>query len=111
MRSIILVGLFALAVVAIPLAVEIQSGKHIERRGSTDAVIADVVKALIAFGAFIWGGGIVAKKAVNYYFEKKAQLDQGKERRRGQNQTMVQAAVKKSNLPPYERKKVEEEDQ
>lgn len=58
-----------------PLEIEIETGeKHLQKRG-TDAVIADVVKAAIAFGAFIWGGGIIVKRGVNYYFEQKEKIE------------------------------------
>jgi hypothetical protein len=75
MKPVVLAGLFALVVVAVPVAIEIGEENHLEKRGGTDTVIADVVKALIAFGAFIWGGGIIAKRAVNYYFEKREKYD------------------------------------
>lgn len=75
MRAIVLYSLFAVAVIATPIVIEIEGGKHLEKRQSND-VLADVVKALLAFGAFIWGGGIISKRAINYYFEKKAKLDE-----------------------------------
>jgi len=110
MRPLILTGIFALTVVAIPIAVELEQMKHLEKRGSTDTVIADVVKALIAFGAYVWGGGIIAKKAVNYYFDKKAKLEMDKEKRKNQTQLLNAAAVKKTQLPPAEQKKVSSEE-
>jgi ribulose-5-phosphate 4-epimerase/fuculose-1-phosphate aldolase len=108
MRPVILCGLYALAVVAIPIAIEINSEneKHLEKRGGTDAVIADAVKALIAFGAFVWGGSIIAKYGVNYYFEKKAQIDVEKQKK--ERQMMAAATMRTSRLTPNERKKEEE---
>jgi hypothetical protein len=81
MRVVILGMLFAIAVVAIPLKMEmdIESNiKHLEKRSVTDSPIADAVKAIIAFGAFIWGGGIISRRAVDYYFKKKAEADEEK---------------------------------
>ena len=77
MRQFAFTSLFVLTVVAIPLAIEMGSGKHLQKRG-TDSVIADVVKALLAFGAFIWGGEIISRRAVNYYFQKKAEIEKEK---------------------------------
>ena len=77
MRPFIVTSLFAIAVVAIPIAIEIEKGKHLQKR-ETDTVIADIIKALVAFGAFIWGGGIVAKRAVNYYFVKLDEVENEK---------------------------------
>ena len=76
MRPFIITSLFAIAVVAIPLAMEIE-GKHLQKRGN-DAVVADLVKALVAFGAFLWGGGIIAKRAVKYYFVKLEEFEKEK---------------------------------
>jgi len=92
MRPIILCGLFALAVVAVPIAFEIEHGKHLEKRGATDNVIADAVKAIVAFGAFIWGGNIIAKKAVNYYFDKKAMYDEAKKQKDMMDGAMIRTS-------------------
>jgi hypothetical protein len=74
MRSLIWFALFIIAVIAAPVALKINPGNHLEKRG-TDAVIADVVKAAIMFGALIWGGGVVSKRAINYYFQKKQEVE------------------------------------
>jgi hypothetical protein len=74
MRAVILYSLFAIAALATPIAIELEGGKRLEKRG-TDSVIAHVVKALLTFGAFIWGGGIISRRAINYYFERKADLE------------------------------------
>src|SRR5271170_22947 len=97
MRPIILTSLFAIAVVAIPVAIEIENGKHLEKRGM-DSVLADLVKAAITFGAFIWGGGIIAKRAVNYYFVKKEEVE--KEKIRSQLMAAAKMQQKKAELVP-----------
>ena len=94
MRPFIITSLFAIAVVAIPLAIEIEEGKHLQKR-ETDTVIADVVKALFAFGAFIWGGGIIAKRAVNYYFVKLEEVEKEKLK----NHLMATARIQ-AKIPP-----------
>ena len=94
MRKFILTSLFAIAVVAIPLAIEIEEGKHLQKR-ETDTVIADIVKALVTFGAFIWGGGIIAKRAVNYYFVKLDEVEREKLR----NHLMATARMHGKPLP------------
>ena len=92
MRKFILTSLFAIAVVAIPLAMEIEKRKHPQKR-ETDAVIDGIIKALETFGAFIWGGGIIGKKAVNYYFVKL------EEREKLRNHLMATARIR-AKIPP-----------
>jgi len=75
MRPFILISLFTIAVVAIPLATE-TAGIHLQKRD--EAIIAGLIQAVIAFGAFIWGGGIIAKRAVNYYFMKLEEVEKKK---------------------------------
>ena len=43
---------FAIAI-AIPITIEIEEANHLEKRGM-DTAIADIVKAIITFGGFIW---------------------------------------------------------
>lgn len=90
---IIFTSLFAIAAVAIPLAIEIE-GKHLQKRG-TDAVVADLIKALVTFGAFIWGGGIIAKRAVRYYFVKLEEVEKEKLK----NHLMATARMR-AKIPP-----------
>jgi len=52
------------------LPVEIDTGNHLSKRSATDDILAEGVKAAIAFGLFFGGGEIVAKGGVNYFFEK-----------------------------------------
>jgi hypothetical protein len=73
MRPFIITSLLAIAVVAIPLVLDLEC-KQLQKR-TTDEVAANVVKALIAFGAFLWGGGIIARRAVNYYFVKLEEVE------------------------------------
>jgi len=93
MRRFVVFSLFAFAVVAIPLSLDI-NGEHINHldRRSSDSLIADVVKACIAFGAFIWGGGIISRRAINYYFDKKAELEKETARNRLMAQAKIQVA-------------------
>jgi hypothetical protein len=97
MRPIVLTSLFAIAVVAIPVAIEIESGKHLEKRG-TYTILANLVKTAITFGAFIWGGGIIAKRAVNYYFVKKEEVEN--EKMRSQLMAVAKMQQKKSEFVP-----------
>jgi hypothetical protein len=92
MRPFIVTLLFAIAVVAIPLVME--EGKHLQKRGR-DPVIADIVKGLVAFGAFIWGGGIIAKRAVNYYIVKLEEVENEKLK----NHLMAGARMKMKMAP------------
>jgi hypothetical protein len=99
MRFILLAFVCILVVVAaVPLEIDIVEGRggHLEKRG-TDTVIADVVKAALAFGAFIWGGGIISRRAINYYFEKKEELDRAKVA----HQLMVAAKVQDPEKLPH----------
>ena len=93
MRPFIIISLFTIAVVAIPLAIEIE-GKHLQKRHA-DAVIADAIKALVTFGAFIWGGGIIAKRAVKYYFVKLEEVEKEKLK----NHLMATARIQ-AKIPP-----------
>jgi hypothetical protein len=68
MRAFILFAIFAIAVIAFPI--EISTGSHLSKRSASDDVLAEIVRAAIAFGLFLWGGGIIAKRGVNYYFQK-----------------------------------------
>lgn len=70
---IIITSLLAISAVAIPLAFGSEC-KQLHNRMS-DEVVANGVKALIAFGAFLWGGGIIARRAVKYYFVKLEELE------------------------------------
>jgi hypothetical protein len=103
MRTVILYSLFAVAAIATPIAIELKGGKHLEKRG-TDAVIADVVKALLTFGAFIWGGGIISRRAINFYFEKKAKLDAEKRA----NNMRMNAAIRTSSAEKKRAAEMEE---
>jgi hypothetical protein len=102
MRAVILYSLFAIAALATPIAIELEGGKHLEKRG-TDTVIADVVKALLTFGAFIWGGGIISRRAINYYFERKADLDGEKKA----NNMRINAAYRKMEPTAVEEQSAE----
>jgi hypothetical protein len=104
MRAIILYSLFAVAAIATPIAIELEGGKQLDKRG-TDNVIADVVKALLTFGAFIWGGGIISKRAINFYFEKKAKLDADN---RANNMRMDTAIRKVQSTSSAEKKRAAE---
>jgi hypothetical protein len=97
MRPIVLTSLFAIAVVAIPVAIEIESGKHLQKRGM-GTVFGDLVNTALMFGAFIWGGGIIAKRAVNYYFVKKEEVE--KENIRNQLMATAKMQQKKSEFVP-----------
>jgi hypothetical protein len=83
-------------VIAVPLEIEIETGeKHLQKRG-TDTMIAEVVKAALAFGAFIWGGGIIFRRGINYYFEKKEKI----EREKMKHELMVAAKIIKEKPLP-----------
>ena len=71
MKPIIFISLFVLAATAVPIAIDINgSHGHLQKRDGTDDLIVSLVKAIVVFGGFIWGGGIISRRAVNYYFEK-----------------------------------------
>jgi hypothetical protein len=75
MHSFVLFAVFAIAVLALPL--EITVGKHLDKRaGATDDVLAEFLKAAITFGLFLWGGGIIAKRGVNYYFKRLGEYEE-----------------------------------
>jgi len=76
MRILFLFAIFAIAVTALPL--EIYTGSHLSKRSAMDDVLAGLVKAAIAFGVFLWGGGIVARRGVNYYFKKLEEYEKEK---------------------------------
>jgi hypothetical protein len=72
MKPIIFISLFVLVATALPfqLSVNDGTGRLQKREDVTDSIITTVVKAAVLFGAFIFGGGIISRRAVNYYFEK-----------------------------------------
>ena len=74
MRSFVLLAVFAIAVLAHPL--EITVGKHLDKRSASDDVLAELFKAAITFGLFLWGGGIIAKRGVNYYFKRLSEFEE-----------------------------------
>src|SRR5579859_1458701 len=97
MRPLILLFAFTAAVVAVPVMLEIGGTKKLQKR-DTDDVIASMVKAALAFGAFIWGGGIIGRKTVDYYFDKKAKLE-------AQQAQQAQEARNWARIEPVRRKK------
>lgn len=75
MRSFVLFVVFAIAVLALP--VEITVGNHLDKRaGAMDDVLAEFLKAAITFGLYLWGGGIIAKRGVNYYFKRLSEYEE-----------------------------------
>ena len=80
MCTFFLFVIFAIAIMALP--VEIYTGNHLSKPGAIDDVLAEGVKAAIAFGLFLWGGGIVAKRGVNYYFKKLEEYETNKTKER-----------------------------
>jgi hypothetical protein len=101
MRFILLAFIcIAVVVVAVPLEIDvIEDGKHLRKRG-TDAIIADAVKAIVAFGAFIWGGGIIARRGVDYYFGKKAALENEQRETKRRQALMIGAKIDHSTKSP-----------
>lgn len=77
MKHIVLIALCTLTATAVSMAIGERNGKHFQKR-CTDIVIADIAKALITFGAFIWGGEIISRRAVNYYFKRKEEIEKEK---------------------------------
>jgi len=73
MKPIVFISLFVLAATALPIAIDINGSHQLQKRDGTNDLIVTIVKALVVFGGFIWGGGIISKRAVNYYFK---QLDE-----------------------------------
>src|SRR5271170_4113595 len=69
MKPIVFIS-FVLAATALPIAIDINGSHQLQKRDGTNDLIVTIVKALVVFGGFIWGGGIISKRAVNYYFEK-----------------------------------------
>jgi F0F1-type ATP synthase membrane subunit a len=70
MKLIVFISLFVLAATALPIAIDINGSHQLQKRDGTNDLIVTIVKALVVFGGFIWGGGIIAKRGVNYYFDK-----------------------------------------
>lgn len=70
MKPIIFISVFVLAATAVPIAIDINGSSHLQKRDGTSDLIVSIVKALVVFGGFVWGGGIISRRAVNYYFEK-----------------------------------------
>jgi hypothetical protein len=73
MRPFIFVLLFVIAAVAIPIAIEAEGGKRLQRRQRD--CFSDFVMAAIAYWAFIWAGDYIVKRAVDHYFTRKAQVE------------------------------------
>ena len=68
MRPIILACLFTLAM-AIPVTIEIANEKSLQKRDELNSMLGQTLKAVVVFGALVWGGGIVARRAIDYYFK------------------------------------------
>jgi hypothetical protein len=106
MRPVILASLFAIAVMAIPVAHEMHRTKHLAKRDGGDELFAITFQALLAFGGFILGGNIIAKKAINYYFNKKGAYDEESLKKN------LLAAARVKNIgakpQPFEQRLVEE---
>lgn len=105
MRPLLFLFAFTVAAVAVPLIVDIDGSKHLQKRG-TDDVLAAIVKAALAFGAFVWGGGIIGRKTVDYYLDKKAKMEaqQAQPQQAGQAQNWARIE------PVKEKKKVSKEE-
>jgi|SRR2546423_2576332 len=103
MRPLLFLFAFTVAAVAVPLVLDIEGSKHLQKRG-TDDVLAAIVKAAIAFGAFIWGGGIIGRKTVDYYLDKKAKAEAQQAQQAGQAQNWAKIE------PTRKKKKVSKED-
>ena len=99
---------FTVAAVAIPILLEIEEdNKHLQKRG-TDDVLASIVKAALVFGGFIWGGGIIGRKTVDYYLDKKAKIEaQQAQQAQVQNWARIEPIRKKKKAA----KEVEETDE
>ena len=93
MRPLLFLFAFTVAVVAMPVLLEIEDRKHLQKRG-TDDVLASIVKAALAFGAFIWGGGIIGRKTVDYYLDRKAKIEaqQAHQAQQAQNWARIEPA-------------------
>lgn len=97
MRPVVFVSLFAIAAMAIPIAHEIFGTKHLTKRNSNAGPTIDFLLAtLLTFGGFVWGGGIITKRAINYYFNKKVLYDE----ERLKKNMMAEARVKKIGIKP-----------
>lgn len=70
MKPFIFITLFILAATAVPIAIDINESHQLQKRDGTNDLIVSLVKLVVLFGGFIWGGGIISRRAVNYYFEK-----------------------------------------
>jgi hypothetical protein len=97
MRPLLFLFAFTIAAVAVPLVVDIDGSKHLQKRG-TDDVLAAIVKAALAFGAFVWGGGIIGRKTVDYYLDRKAKMEAQQAQAAGQAQNWAR-------IEPTEKKK------
>lgn len=100
MRPLLFLFAFTVAAVAVPLVVDIDGSKHLQKRG-TDDVLAAIVKAALAFGAFVWGGGIIGRKTVDYYLDRKAKM----EAQQAQQAQQAGQAQNWAKIEPMEEKK------
>jgi hypothetical protein len=97
MRSSVLIPLFAIAAVAIPIVHEISRTKHLAKRNLNMNSTAEILfAALVAFGGFIWSGGIISKRAINYYFNKQVMHDE----ERLKKNMIAEARVKDIGVKP-----------
>jgi hypothetical protein len=110
MRPLLFLFAFTVAVVAMPVLLEIEHTKHLQKRG-TDDVLASIVKAALAFGAFIWGGGIIGRKTVDYYLDKKAKIEaqQAQQAQQAQNWARIEPARRKKKAAKEAEEDSEEE--
>ena len=109
MRPLLMLFAFTAAVVAVPVMLEIEGSKKLQKRAGTDDLLAGIVKAALAFGAFIWGGGIIGRKTVDYYLAKKEKLDaqQAQQGQEARNWARIEPVRKKKKAS---KEKEEEED-
>ena len=94
MKPNLIFAFFAIAAVATPVEVDTNEAQHIRRRDA-EPILATVISLAILFGGFIWGGRIIGRKTVDYYFQQKEERE-GSEQEKPLNNMVTKIFVGKS---------------
>jgi hypothetical protein len=72
MRPVFIFLLLTVAVLALPVSIDIKTHSLAKRRFD---VVAELIRGAITFGVLVLGGGIVTHRAIRYYFDKKDEFE------------------------------------